>query len=171
MKRPRAVLIGPPGSGKTTVGRALADRLGAAFRDTDADVEATAGKPISEIFIDDGEERFRALEREAVAAALAEHEGVLALGGGAILDAGTQRLLAGHTVVYLQVGLSEAVKRVGLGAARPLLVLNPRSQLRKLMEQRQPIYERLATITVDTDGRETAEVVDELAAALTKEAP
>lgn len=171
MKRPRAVLIGPPGSGKTTVGRALADRLGAAFRDTDADVEATAGKPISEIFIDDGEERFRALEREAVAAALAEHEGVLALGGGAILDAGTQRLLAGHTVVYLQVGLSEAVKRVGLGAARPLLVLNPRSQLRKLMEQRQPIYERLATITVDTDGRETAEVVDELAAALTEEAP
>lgn len=171
MKRPRAVLIGPPGSGKTTVGRALADRLGAAFRDTDADVEATAGKPISEIFIDDGEERFRALEREAVAAALAEHEGVLALGGGAILDAGTQRLLAGHTVVYLQVGLSEAVKRVGLGAARPLLVLNPRSQLRKLMEQRRPIYERLATITVDTDGRETAEVVDELAAALTKEAP
>ncbi|ACY98494.1 MULTISPECIES: shikimate kinase [Thermomonospora] len=171
MKRPRAVLIGPPGSGKTTVGRALADRLGAAFRDTDADVEATAGKPISEIFIDDGEERFRALEREAVAAALAEHEGVLALGGGAILDAGTQRLLAGHTVVYLQVGLSEAVKRVGLGAARPLLVLNPRSQLRKLMEQRRPIYERLATITVDTDGRETAEVVDELAAALTEEAP
>jgi len=168
--RPAAVLIGAPGSGKSTVGRGLAERLGLPFRDTDADVEAVAGKPISEIFIDDGEERFRALEREAVARALAEHEGVLALGGGAILDPGTQRALSGHVVVYLQVSLSEAVKRVGLASARPLLALNPRSRLRKLLEERLPIYERLATISVDTTGREAAEVVEELAAALTKEA-
>ncbi|MGK5553532.1 shikimate kinase [Actinomadura kijaniata] len=159
---PKAVLIGPPGSGKSTVGTALAERLDVALRDTDADVEAAAGKPISDIFVDDGEERFRALERAAVAAALAEHDGVLALGGGAILAPETQELLAGHTVVYLQVGLAEAVKRVGLNSARPLLVLNPRSQLRKLLEERLPIYERLAVITVATDQRTPDEVVEEI---------
>ncbi|WP_067826429.1 shikimate kinase [Actinomadura kijaniata] len=159
---PKAVLIGPPGSGKSTVGTALAERLDAVLRDTDADVEAAAGKPISDIFIDDGEEHFRALERDAVATALAEHDGVLALGGGAILAAETQELLAGHTVVYLQVGLAEAVKRVGLNSARPLLVLNPRSQLRKLLEERLPIYERLAVITVATDQRTPDEVAEEI---------
>lgn len=164
--RPKAVIIGPPGSGKTTIGGALAERLGVPLRDTDADVEAVAGKPIGEIFIDDGEERFRELERAAVAAALAEHEGVVALGGGAVLAAETRELLGGHTVVYLKVGLSEAIKRVGLATARPLLVLNPRSQMRKLLEERLPIYERLATVSVDTDGREPAEIVEEIAAAL-----
>ncbi|MDL4820023.1 shikimate kinase [Actinomadura opuntiae] len=166
MTRPKAVLIGPPGSGKTTVGTALAERLGVALRDTDADTEAVAGKPIGEIFIDDGEERFRELERAAVAAALAEHEGVVALGGGAVLTAETQELLAGHTVVYLKVGLSEAIKRVGLASARPLLVLNPRSQMRKLLEERLPIYERLGTVHVDTDGRAPADIVEEIAKAL-----
>jgi len=160
------VLIGPPGCGKTTIGTALAAELGAAFRDTDADVEARAGKPISEIFIDDGEQAFRALEREAVRTALAEHDGVLALGGGAILAEETQELLADHTVVYLEVSLGEAVKRVGLNSARPLLVLNPRSQLRKLLEERLPIYRRLAKITVDTTERSEEEVVAEVAAAL-----
>lgn len=169
MTRPKAVLIGPPGSGKTTVGAALAARLGVALRDTDADTEAAAGKPIGEIFIDDGEDRFRELERAAVAAALAEHDGVLALGGGAVLAAETQELLAGHTVVYLKVGLSEAVKRVGLASARPLLVLNPRSQLRKLLEERLPVYERLGTLHVDTDGREPEEIVEEIALALERE--
>ncbi|TDB86589.1 shikimate kinase [Actinomadura sp. KC216] len=164
--RPKAVIIGPPGSGKSTIGAALADRLGVPLRDTDADVESAAGKPIGEIFIDDGEERFRELERAAVAAALAEHEGVVALGGGAVLAAQTQELLAGHTVVYLRVGLSEAIKRVGLASARPLLVLNPRSQMRKLLEERLPIYERLGTIAVGTDGREPAEIVEEIAKAL-----
>ncbi|WP_067489968.1 shikimate kinase [Actinomadura hibisca] len=169
--RPQAVLIGPPGSGKSTVGAALAARLGVALRDTDADTEAAAGKPIGEIFIDDGEERFRELERAAVAAALAEHDGVLALGGGAVLAPETQELLAGHTVVYLQVGLSEAVKRVGLASARPLLVLNPRSQLRKLLEERLPIYERLGVLHVATDGRGPDEIVEEIAAHLAAHAP
>jgi shikimate kinase len=160
--KPKAVVIGPPGSGKSTVGRLLAERLGVSFRDTDHDVETTAGKPIGEIFIDDGEACFRELERSAVRDALAAHDGVLALGGGAILDAGTQADLAGLPVVYLEVGLSDAVKRVGLASARPLLVLNPRSQFRKLMEERRPIYEGLASIRVATDEREPAEVVDEI---------
>jgi shikimate kinase len=166
VKQPKAVVIGPPGSGKTTIGTALADRLGVSFRDTDTDVERTAGKPVSEIFIDDGEERFRQLEREAVRVALAEHDGVVALGGGAILDPATQELLGAHTVVYLQVGLSDAVKRVGLASARPLLVLNPRSRLKALMEERLPIYERVAKLTVATDGRDPGDIVDEVAKAI-----
>jgi shikimate kinase len=166
MTRPKAILIGPPGSGKTTIGTALAERLGADFRDTDTDVEATAGKPVSEIFIDDGESRFRELESTAVRAALAEHDGVLAVGGGAVLAQDTQELLGGHTVVYLQVGLSDAVKRVGLAAARPLLVLNPRSRLRELMAERAPIYERLATVTIATDGRDPGDIVEEIVKAL-----
>jgi shikimate kinase len=167
MIRPKAVLIGAPGSGKSTIGTRLAERLGVAFRDTDADVEATAGKPISEIFIDDGEERFRELEGKAVREALTEHAGVLALGGGAVLAPLTQELLAGHSVIYLQVGLSDAVKRVGLAAARPLLVLNPRSRLRELMAERLPIYERLAVITVATDDRDPDDIVEEIVKAIT----
>ncbi|MBT2209800.1 MULTISPECIES: shikimate kinase [Actinomadura] len=166
MTRPKAVLIGAPGSGKSTVGAELAGRLGVALRDTDADAEAAAGKPIGDIFVEDGEERFRELERAAVAAALGEHEGVVALGGGAVLAPETQELLAGHTVVYLRVGLSEAIKRVGLASARPLLVLNPRSQMRKLLEERLPVYERLGTLHVDTDGREPADIVEEIVRAL-----
>ncbi|GAA1741652.1 shikimate kinase [Nonomuraea bangladeshensis] len=158
----KAVLIGPPGSGKTTLGRLLAERLGVGFRDTDADVEAVAGKPVSDIFVEDGEARFRELEHEAVRRALAEHDGVLSLGGGAVLHPETQALLAGHHVVYLQVGLADAVQRVGLASARPLLVLSPRSQLKKLMEERRPVYERLAAVTVTTDQREPAELAEEI---------
>jgi shikimate kinase len=166
MSMPRVVLIGPPGSGKSTVGRLLAEELGAAFRDTDLDVEAVAGKPVGEIFIDDGEEHFRALEHDAVRTALTDHDGVLALGGGAVMNPATRELLAGHTVVYLSVGLSDAVHRVGLAQARPLLVLNPRSRLRKLMEERRPVYEGLASLTADTDGRAPADIAAEIAKGL-----
>ncbi|MEV0592354.1 shikimate kinase [Nonomuraea cavernae] len=162
----KAVLIGPPGSGKTTLGRLLAERLGVPFRDTDADVEAVAGKPVADIFVEDGEERFRELELRALRQALTEHDGVLSVGGGAVLREEAQEALAGLPVVYLQVGLSDAVQRVGLASARPLLVLSPRSQLKKLMEERRPIYERLATITVVTDKREVEELADEIAEGL-----
>jgi shikimate kinase len=165
------VLIGPPGAGKSTVGRLLAARLGAGFRDTDADIEAGAGKPISDIFIEDGEEHFRTLERAAVRAALGDHDGVLALGGGAVLAEETAALLRDRVVVYLEVGLSDAVKRVGLGQARPLLVLNPRSRLRELMTERVPIYERLAMVTVATDGRDPGDIVEEIVQALTAQRP
>lgn len=160
------MLVGPPGAGKTTVGALLALALDVAFRDADADIEATAGKPIPEIFIDLGEEHFRALERAAVAAALASFDGVLALGGGAILAAETRDLLTGHTVVYLSVELSDAVSRVGLGAGRPLLALNPRATLKYLLDQRRPLYEQVATVTVATGGRTPEEIADELAGKL-----
>ncbi|GAA2527159.1 shikimate kinase [Pilimelia columellifera] len=166
MSGPVCVLVGPPGAGKSTVGQALADALGVAFRDTDVDVAATVGKPIPEIFVDEGEAFFRQREREAVVAALAGFGGVLALGGGAVLDASVREALTGRPVVYLTVGLGDAVARVGLGASRPLLAVNPRATLRHLMEQRRPLYEQVAAHTVDTDGRDVAAVVDDVRRAL-----
>ncbi len=166
MTAPVAVLIGPPGAGKSTVGALLAARLKVAFTDTDAEVEATAGKPVSDIFIEDGEPAFRELERAAVARALADSDGVVALGGGAVLDPDTQRLLVGRTVVYLETGFAAAAKRVGLGQARPLLIGNPRATLKALLDARLPVYESLATITVGTDDREAGQIADEIAARL-----
>ena len=164
--RPVAVLVGTMGAGKTTVGRLLADALGVAFLDSDHAVEERAGKPVSEIFVDDGEAAFRALERQAVADALESHDGVLALGGGAVLDASTRALLADHSVVFLRVGLSDAVKRVGLGSARPLLLGNVRGRIKALLDERTPIYESVATLVVDTDDRAPAEIAAEIAEAL-----
>lgn len=163
---PRVVLIGAMGAGKTTVGRLLADAWGVGFRDTDHDVETTTGRSISDIFVEDGEPAFRELERAAVAAALAEHSGVLALGGGAVLDPDTQALLAGHPVVYLEVGLADASQRVGLGVSRPLLLGNVRGRVKQLLDERAPIYRRLATVIVNTDGRSAADVADEVRAAI-----
>ena len=156
------VLVGPMGAGKTTVAELLARRWGVAVRDTDADIVAAQGREISDIFVDDGEAVFRALEREAVARALAEHDGVLSLGGGAVLDEGTRALLADHTVVFLQVGLTDAVKRVGLGTSRPLLMGNVRARVKDLLDERTPVYASVATHTVDTDGRTPDEVADEV---------
>ncbi len=164
--RPLLVLVGPPGAGKSTVGPLAAELLDVGFRDTDLDIVRTAGKPISEVFVDDGEEHFRALERAAVAAALAEHDGVLSLGGGAVLSPETRALLRGHRVVLLQADLSTATSRVGLNRDRPVLALNPRAVLKVLLEQRMPLYREVATDVVDTNGRTVREVADEVRALL-----
>jgi shikimate kinase len=166
MTGPRVVLVGSMGAGKTTVAGLLAEEWGVDVRDTDQDVEATDGRSISDIFVESGEAAFRALERAAVASALETHEGVLALGGGAVLDSETRRLLAGHDVVFLRVGLSDAVKRVGLGTSRPLLLGNVRSRIKALLDERTPVYESVATLVVDTDGRTPDEVAAEIVTAL-----
>jgi len=146
------------GAGKSTVGRILAGRWGVVFRDTDDDVEAADGRSISEIFVDSGEEHFRALEREAVARALAEHDGVLAVGGGAVMAEGTRAAMAGHRVVFLRVGLADAAARVGIGSSRPLLLGNVRGTMKALLDERSPVYEAVSTLAVDTDGRTPEEV-------------
>jgi len=163
---PVAVVVGAPGAGKSTVGAAVAGLLGVPFVDSDAIIEERAGKPIPEIFFDDGEDAFRAMERAAIADALSGFNGILALGGGAILNDATRAMLADQTVVYLSVELSDAVKRVGLGAGRPLLAVNPRATLKYLLDQRRPLYAEVATYTVATDGREPAEIAAEVAALL-----
>jgi shikimate kinase len=168
MSSPVAILIGPPGAGKSTVGPLLADLLGTGFLDTDTLVERAAGKLVSDIFIGDGEEAFRELERAAVREGLTGHPGVLALGGGAVMDTGTQRLLAGQQVVYLETGFAAATQRVGLAAARPLLLGNPRARMKELLAQRLPVYQALAQITVTTDGREPQDIADEIAATVSE---
>lgn len=159
---PRIVLVGPMGAGKTTIGRLLAESWDVELRDTDHDVEAAAGMTVQDIFVSEGEGRFRELERDAVATALADHGGVLALGGGAVLDPATREALAGHPVAFLKVGLADAAKRVGLGQGRPLLLGGVRSRIKALLEERTPIYEKVATMIVDTDGRTPEEVAAEI---------
>ncbi|MER7482764.1 shikimate kinase [Streptomyces sp. NPDC126510] len=160
MSGPLVVLVGPMGVGKSTVGQLLAERLGLSYRDTDDDIVAAQGRTVAEIFVDEGELAFRAIEKAAVHRALAEHDGVLALGGGAILDADTRALLAGQRVAYLSMDVEEAVKRTGLNTARPLLAVNPRKQWRELMEARRHLYEEVATAVVATDGRTPEEVTE-----------
>lgn len=168
---PVLVLVGPPGAGKTTVGQLVAERLGVSFRDTDQDVVTLAGKSVPDIFVDDGEARFRELEENAVDAALREHDGVLALGGGAVLSERTRDRLAGHHVVFLSVDLAHAASRVGLNRDRPLLLGNVRQQLRALLDARLPLYRQVSIVTVDTRGREPAEVAAEVVAGLSATAP
>jgi shikimate kinase len=164
--RPLVVLVGPPGAGKSTVARVLAEALGVAARDTDADIEAAEGRSISDLFIEAGEEHFRRLEAKATQAALHEHRGVLAVGGGAVLDAATRAALRPHRVVFLDVGLSEAARRVGLGVSRPLLLGNVRAQLKGLLDSRRPLYLEVADAMVATDHRSVEQVAEEVRAVI-----
>jgi shikimate kinase len=169
VSRSALVVVGPPASGKTTVGNAVAAALGLPFRDTDADVEAQTGTTIADLFVEQGEPHFRALEERAVARALAEHDGVLALGGGAVTSPATRELLVAHgraggTVVWLDVDLTTAVRRVGLSRDRPILGVNPRAMLRQMLEQRAPLYAEVSTHTVVTGGRAPGDVIAEVAA-------
>ncbi|MGL4175077.1 MAG: shikimate kinase [Dermatophilaceae bacterium] len=161
---PRVVLVGPPGSGKTTVGAVLARQLGVAFHDTDAAIEQGEGRAIAELFVEDGEAHFRDLERAEVARALAVEPGVVALGGGAPVDPLTAEALRAHTVVFLDVGIADAAKRVGFDRSRPLLAVNPRASWVRLMAERRPRYASVATHTVDTAGRSPQDVAAEVAA-------
>ena len=163
---PVAVLIGPPGAGKTAVGPLLAERLGTSFRETDADISAAAGQPVSDIFIEQGEPAFRQLEREAAARALREHDGVLALGSGAVLDPGIKHRLEGLRVVYLAADFVTVARRMGLDRPRVVIPGNPRGRLRAMLEERRPFYEQLATVTVDTDDLDPDELAAEISARL-----
>ena len=160
---PIVVLVGVPGSGKSTIGRLLARRLDVDFRDTDVDVESQAGMPITDIFVSLGEPAFRKLEEEAVALALSEHSGVLSLGGGAVLSSRTRDLLMNRPVVWLDVDLSSAATRVGLNQSRPLLLGNVRGTMKKLLEDRAPFYSSVSRWKVDTAHRAPASIAAEIA--------
>jgi shikimate kinase len=157
---PKAVLVGLPGSGKSTIGRRLAKALGVDMLDTDAAVEQRTGRSIADIFATDGETEFRRIEEEVVRTALAEHNGVLSLGGGAVTSPGVRAALAGHTVVFLEISAAEGVRRTGGNTVRPLLAGGDRAEkFRELMSQRVPLYRRVATIRVNTNRRNPGAVV------------
>jgi len=158
------ILIGPPGAGKSTIGKQLARTLNCSFTDTDELIEAQTGSTISQIFIDQGEPRFRELEVEVVLKAVSEIDGVLSLGGGAPLSQPAQDLLQSIStpVIFLDVSLATAAPRVGFNRDRPLLLNNPRAAWQTLMEQRRPIYESVATHIVAVDGLTPREVAGKI---------
>lgn len=157
---PHIVLVGPMGVGKSTVGALLAGRLHCGFRDTDDDIVAAHGRSIRDIFVDEGEPYFRDLEKRAVRDAVAGHDGVLALGGGAVLDTSTRALLLPHPVVHLTVEHTEAMRRTVVDSTRPLLALDPRRRWRELMDARRPLYSEVARVVVATDGRSPEQVAE-----------
>lgn len=158
---PVAVFVGPPGAGKSTVAEIVGERLGVGVRDTDQDVEASEGVSVQDIFIDQGEAHFRQLEEKAVAAALAEHDGVVSLGGGAVLSPASRVALAGHRVIFLDVGLAAAIRRVGMNSGRPLLLGNVRTQLKNLLDQRRVLYRDVARFTIETDDLDATQVAEQ----------
>lgn len=164
---PKAVLVGLPGSGKSTIGRRLAKAMNLALLDTDAAIEQRTGQTIAEIFATDGEPGFRRIEEEVIRAALADHDGILSLGGGAVTSAGVREALAGHTVVYLEISAEEGVRRTGGSTVRPLLAGPDRAEkYRQLMADRVPLYRRVATIRINTSRRNPGAVVRYLATRL-----
>lgn len=165
-QRPVAVLVGAPGAGKSTVGARVAEHFHLPFLDTDHLVEERAGMSVAEIFVTQGESHFRDLEAEAVATALADHIGVLSLGGGAILRPETRLLLNDQRVIWLRVDAAQAAKRVGLNTARPLLVGNVRGTMQRLMSERAALYEEVSTDIVDTSGQSLKSVVADVCALL-----
>jgi shikimate kinase len=166
-RRPTLVIVGPPGAGKTTVGRVLARRLGVEFVDADARIEQRAGMAIADLFVTDGEDGFRVLERQVVAEALTGTDGVLALGGGAVLAAETRELLRAHRVVHLDVGLADGLRRTGMSTARPLLAgVNPRATFKALLDARAPLYREVATVRVDTSRRSANQVARDVLEAI-----
>lgn len=163
------MLIGPPGAGKSSIGKNLAKRMNLNFIDTDEVIENRSGKKISDIFLEDGEAGFRALEKESVLEALRQADSIISLGGGAVLDSETQSVLREmNRVVYLEVSISNAAPRIGFNRDRPLLLGNPRQQWLSLMEHRKPIYESLAKYQVSTDNRKVNEVAEILVEELTR---
>lgn len=162
---PAVILMGPPGAGKSSVGRALAQRLNVELRDTDALIEKKVGTSVSEIFLDKGEAFFRECEREIVLEELQSFSGVLALGGGSVMDPISAQVLkeCADPIIFLDVSLSSAAPRIGFNRDRPLLVGNPRAKWQELMNIRRPIYEGLATITVQTDSGTPAQIATQIA--------
>lgn len=163
---PVLILVGPPGSGKSTIGRMAAERLGVPFRDFDDEMTEAHGKPAGELVVSFGRERFAELERELLEKVLPEHGGVLALGGGTPTAPGVPALLEGFHVVFLDVDLGQLLKREGLVTLHPWLLPNPRAHLRDLLEQRRPVYELVADAIVQTSERTMADVLADVLASL-----
>jgi len=159
-RTPRVVLVGPPGAGKSTIGRKLARELGVDLYDTDAGIERETGRTIPEIFAEDGEPEFRRIEERVVRRAILAERGVVSLGGGAVLSANTRALLRNRTVVYLEISVAEGLRRTGTSNQRPLLNGDdPGAKYRELMRTRRPLYREVATVRVRTDGRSPSRVV------------
>ena len=156
----KVVLIGPPGAGKSTIGKALAKEIATEFIDSDSEIERITGKKISDIFVEEGEAVFRKTEVEVVTALLDGFEGVIALGGGAPINTQIQEALTGveYPVIFIDVSISQAANRIGFNKDRPLLLINPRQQWMNLMSERRPIYEKLASQTFNSDSQKAHEV-------------
>jgi shikimate kinase len=159
----KVILIGPPGSGKTTIGKLLAKKMNLRHIDTDQEIESQTGRKIADIFLEDGESGFRNIEREIVLATLQQDPAVISLGGGSVLDSEvSEKLKAESLVVYLEVSISNAAPRVGFNTDRPLLVTNPRQQWLQLFAQRKELYEMLGKYRVSTDNKKPKSVAEEI---------
>lgn len=161
---PRLILIGPMGSGKTTIGKLIATRLNLPFRDTDQVIEEDSGKSVSEIFLEDGEDSFRAIEKSVLRKELLSDDTILALGGGAPMSIDAQSALRAiaSPVIYFDISLSSVAPRIGFNRDRPLLLNNPRGQWELLMQERRPIYKSIADTVIDVNGKSEMDIVDEI---------